>query len=89
MLRLGERATRVPAPRQAGDRWNPSRVQFKVVVHGEVYNVWSLLEAGCSRSVAHGKLSDHRLRFLSSIGSKCHDLVGACARDARGGDEET
>lgn len=52
MLRLGERATRVPAPRQAGDRWNPSRVQFKVVVHGEVYNVWSLLEAGCSRSVS-------------------------------------
>eukprot|EP00933_Yihiella_yeosuensis_P050054 TRINITY_DN4781_c0_g1_i1.p1 TRINITY_DN4781_c0_g1~~TRINITY_DN4781_c0_g1_i1.p1 ORF type:complete len:397 (-),score=50.96 TRINITY_DN4781_c0_g1_i1:206-1396(-) len=31
MLRLGERATRVPAPRQ-------------VMVHGEVYNVWSLLE---------------------------------------------
>lgn len=31
MLRLGERATRVPKPRQ-------------VVVHGEVYNVWSLLE---------------------------------------------
>ncbi|CAL1168458.1 unnamed protein product [Cladocopium goreaui] len=32
MLRLGERATRVPKPRQ-------------VVVHGEVYSVWSLLEA--------------------------------------------
>lgn len=31
MLRLGERATRVPKPRQ-------------VVVHGEVYSVWSLLE---------------------------------------------
>eukprot|EP00930_Biecheleria_cincta_P005773 TRINITY_DN106729_c0_g1_i1.p1 TRINITY_DN106729_c0_g1~~TRINITY_DN106729_c0_g1_i1.p1 ORF type:complete len:631 (+),score=112.12 TRINITY_DN106729_c0_g1_i1:85-1977(+) len=31
MLRLGERATKVPKPRQ-------------VVVHGEVYNVWSLLE---------------------------------------------
>eukprot|EP00439_Symbiodinium_sp_Y106_P030056 s5097_g3.t1 len=31
MLRLGERATRIPKPRQ-------------VVVHGEVYNVWSLLE---------------------------------------------
>jgi len=31
MLRLGERATRVPPPRQ-------------VVVHGETYNVWSLLE---------------------------------------------
>eukprot|EP00931_Biecheleriopsis_adriatica_P087828 TRINITY_DN62243_c0_g1_i1.p1 TRINITY_DN62243_c0_g1~~TRINITY_DN62243_c0_g1_i1.p1 ORF type:complete len:651 (-),score=144.32 TRINITY_DN62243_c0_g1_i1:33-1922(-) len=31
MLRLGERSTRVPQPRQ-------------VVVHGEVYNVWSLLE---------------------------------------------
>jgi len=31
MLRLGERAVKVPAPRQ-------------VVVHGEVYNVWSLLE---------------------------------------------
>jgi len=31
MLRLGERAVKVPTPRQ-------------VVVHGEVYNVWSLLE---------------------------------------------
>lgn len=31
MLHLGERCTRVPQPRQ-------------VVVHGEVYNVWSLLE---------------------------------------------
>jgi len=31
MLRLGERAVKVPQPRQ-------------VVVHGEVYNVWSLLE---------------------------------------------
>jgi len=31
MLKLGERATSIPPPRQ-------------VVVHGEVYNVWSLLE---------------------------------------------
>lgn len=31
MLQLGERATKVPTPRQ-------------VVVHGEVYNLWSLLE---------------------------------------------
>mmetsp|Transcript_38941 Transcript_38941/g.97850 ORF Transcript_38941/g.97850 Transcript_38941/m.97850 type:complete len:621 (+) Transcript_38941:143-2005(+) len=31
MLKLGERATTIPPPRQ-------------VVVHGEVYNVWSLLE---------------------------------------------
>ena len=44
MLRLGERATRVPAPRQASGRL--LKRLWKVVVHGEVYNVWSLLEAG-------------------------------------------